>query len=82
MESSNAAVAAPETSLSSESSESLSESQNLSNQQGSLAEQEAAIDADSSLSKAEKAEAKKTLKSLRIKVGGIVTGKQIGRAHV
>lgn len=70
MESSNAAVAAPETSLSSESSESLSESQNLSNQQGSLAEQEAAIDADSSLSRAEKAEAKKTLKSLRIKVDG------------
>lgn len=68
MESAQAASAASESLSSSESSENLSESQGLQSQ--SLESQEAAIDADPSLSRAEKAEAKKTLKNLRIKVDG------------
>ena len=68
MEQNNAAAAATESSLSSESSESLSESLQSSHLEGqSLEAQEAAIDADDSLSRAEKAEAKRTLKNLKIK---------------
>ncbi|NBV28740.1 hypothetical protein EBS02_06960, partial [bacterium] len=69
MESSNAASSAPESAALSESSENLSESQSLESGQ-SLESQEASIDANPNLSKAEKAAAKKTLKSLRIKVDG------------
>lgn len=61
MESSNAASSAPESAALSESSENLSESQSLESGQ-SLESQEASIDANPNLSKAEKAAAKKTLK--------------------